>query len=375
VIPLSLNWSWASRAGDWAARDWAYDLLMSVEPYAVLFTNGDNDTFPLWYMQEVEKFRKDVRVVNLSLLNTDWYITQLRDEEPRVPIHLDDAAVRALGAGVVQDAQGRVVYTNQYMVAHIMQEARNPDGTWKKQPYFAVTVPDHMDMEKYFSLEGLVYRVNPDTLEPEVDEPATRKAVYDTFKYRGLFKADGTWDSTVYKDENASTLSRNYAAAHLQLAFWYQRQGKMPNAIAEMERAERMFPGYVDVLVLLGRFYIDTGDTAKAVALFERLVRNNPGSAEAHYYHGVTQMFQGRGQEALRSFDVAIRLNPEYFYAYLAAYSLLSENGQGEAGNTYLMRWLDLHPEDQQVRALLESGRTQAPQGGMLQGAPPPRPE
>jgi hypothetical protein len=77
-LPLVLNWSWASRAGDYAARDWAYNLLMSTEPYAVLFTNGDNDTFPLWYLQEVEGIRRDVTVIVTSYLNTDWYALQLR---------------------------------------------------------------------------------------------------------------------------------------------------------------------------------------------------------------------------------------------------------------------------------------------------------
>ncbi|MGE0158440.1 MAG: DUF2723 domain-containing protein [Gemmatimonadales bacterium] len=79
VIPLALNWSWASRAKDYAARDWAYNLLMSVEPYSVLFTNGDNDTFPLWYLQEVEGIRRDVTVIVTSYLNTDWYVRQLRE--------------------------------------------------------------------------------------------------------------------------------------------------------------------------------------------------------------------------------------------------------------------------------------------------------
>ena len=78
LIPLALNWEWASRAGDWAARDWAYDLLMSVEPYAVLFTNGDNDTFPLWYLQEVEGVRKDVTVIVGQYLHTLWYPKQLQ---------------------------------------------------------------------------------------------------------------------------------------------------------------------------------------------------------------------------------------------------------------------------------------------------------
>ena len=62
LIPLLLNISWASRSGDYSARDWAHNLLMSVEPYGLLFTNGDNDTFPLWYLQEVEGIRRDVTV-------------------------------------------------------------------------------------------------------------------------------------------------------------------------------------------------------------------------------------------------------------------------------------------------------------------------
>jgi hypothetical protein len=78
LIPLIFNWSWADRAYDYSARDWAYNLLMSVEPYAVLFTNGDNDTFPLWYLQEVEGIRQDVTVIVGSYLNTAWYARQLK---------------------------------------------------------------------------------------------------------------------------------------------------------------------------------------------------------------------------------------------------------------------------------------------------------
>ncbi|NJD19270.1 MAG: DUF2723 domain-containing protein, partial [Gemmatimonadetes bacterium] len=79
LVPMALNWSWASRAGDYAARDWAYNFLMSLEPYAVIFTNGDNDTFPLWYAQEVEGVRKDVTVIVGQYLFTPWYIKQLQE--------------------------------------------------------------------------------------------------------------------------------------------------------------------------------------------------------------------------------------------------------------------------------------------------------
>ncbi len=76
-IPLVANWKAANHAGTTETRDFAADLLNSVEPYGVLVTVGDNDTFPLWYAQEVEGIRKDVVVANTSLLNTDWYTRQI----------------------------------------------------------------------------------------------------------------------------------------------------------------------------------------------------------------------------------------------------------------------------------------------------------
>ena len=81
AVPVVLgtqNWDDHDRSGRYLARDVAFDYLNSCAPDAILFTNGDNDTFPLWYAQEVEGMRTDMRVCNLMLLNTDWYIDQMK---------------------------------------------------------------------------------------------------------------------------------------------------------------------------------------------------------------------------------------------------------------------------------------------------------
>ena len=91
------NYDDMSRMGHFAARDYAANFLNSCEPNAIIFTYGDNDTYPLWYAQEVEGIRTDVRVVNLSLIAVDWYINKLRrqvNDSPPIKFSLSEESIR-----------------------------------------------------------------------------------------------------------------------------------------------------------------------------------------------------------------------------------------------------------------------------------------
>ncbi len=124
VVPASLilvpalmareNWDDHDRSGRYTARDFAYNYLQTCSPGAILFTNGDNDTFPLWYAQETEEIRTDVRVVNLMLFNTPWYIGQMTrkayESEP-LPISLPKEKY--------QDGTNNIIYMFDRIKSHV----------------------------------------------------------------------------------------------------------------------------------------------------------------------------------------------------------------------------------------------------------------
>ena len=131
LIPLFTNWTTASRAGQTDTADFARDLLNSVEPYGVLVTVGDNDTFPLWYAQEVEGVRRDVVVANTSLLNTDWYTRQLIRRE----VFEYDAA------------KGPAIYRNTVWT----KPARGPLHMTRDQ---ADSVPAYIQLDRPMTFQG-----------------------------------------------------------------------------------------------------------------------------------------------------------------------------------------------------------------------------
>ncbi len=97
LLMVTQNWDDNNRSEHSGSRDYARNFLESCEPNAIIFTYGDNDTYPLWYCQEVENLRTDVRVVNLSLIAVDWYIGQLRravNNSPAIEMSVPQEKIR-----------------------------------------------------------------------------------------------------------------------------------------------------------------------------------------------------------------------------------------------------------------------------------------
>jgi len=128
VQMASQNWDDHDRSNRYTMRDFGQNYLVGCEPDAILFTMGDNDTFPLWYAQEVEGFRTDVRVCNLSYLQTDWYVDQMRRQaydSPPLPIEWEEDRYQG------SKGQAAVILTKQEIENALKQEIeRSQDSKW-----------------------------------------------------------------------------------------------------------------------------------------------------------------------------------------------------------------------------------------------------
>jgi hypothetical protein len=198
LLPFWGNHLTASRGGEWLPRDFAWDILQSVEPYGILITAGDNDTFPLWYMQEVEGVRQDVLVANLSLMNTDWHVRQLKrraivpfdtanapplfrhgdwQQPTESPLSMTYQQIDALPSfhqvtqrSVFTVGNLRAVIEPRYLErAHIVTLQLIQDNLGKRPFYFSRTagnIPDGLGFTPYLLGQGLVRRLLADSVQP-----------------------------------------------------------------------------------------------------------------------------------------------------------------------------------------------------------------
>lgn len=268
LVPMNMgvqNWTDHSRRNNYVAPDTAYNFLNSCDKNAILFTYGDNDTFPLWYLQEVEGVRTDVRVVNLSYLNTDWYIFQMKNEHfndsPPLPITLDEAMyegeknqIMPFKSTTIQLPVDRAALVKNGVVTEA-EAARLPESIswkinakgsqnnsylerkdvviinlinniarsgWDRPVYFATTVApsQFLGLQDYFRQDGLTYRLVPmipgDAAKRQgqgvIDKDILHDRLINVFQYRGLD------DTTTFFDYESRRMVNNLRTNFFRLA-------------------------------------------------------------------------------------------------------------------------------------------------------------
>jgi len=278
LLPFAGNFEVASRRHGrdaTLAADFAYNLLNSVPPYGILFTYGDNDTFPLWWAQEVGGIRQDVLVVCLALAETDWYKRQLRDNPIRP---FDEASAPAIWRGVpatrpnwpphsMSDGQigqavpvllpqdvplqigpirhvlmkGTPVYSRDFVVLRLLQ-----DNAGKRPIAWSLTTGgEFYGLDRYLLQQGLVMRLEMtpvDTTRKDLDyhrilglpmDPdTTERLVWDTYRYAGFGKR-----STRPLEPTAAGVANNLSLPFAQLAYWYQSIDSLDAAVRNLTRA------------------------------------------------------------------------------------------------------------------------------------------
>jgi len=347
IIPLKTHYYTHDRSRNWIPYDYAYNILMSCDKNAVLFTNGDNDTFPLWFIQIVENIRSDVRIANLSLLNTDWYIKQLK-HQLKIPITMSDEQISRLRP--YRDADGNIVRVQDIMVRHIIDNAtitRYPDGTEKWDPpiFFAVTVsPENkLEFSPYLAMEGLVYRLSTQKVPNQVNIGAMRHNLFDVYLYRGLN------DTTIYKDENSSKLIQNYTTAFMTLAIALSREKRDQEAIQVLERAEEILPYDWRVGIYLANLYSNIGDSLKFETIVTRL-KQNPGDGGSIIYRYLAEMYMraNKTESAIATLEEGFRAFPddkELFKTLLTLYNITQQQQKME---DLVAAWNARHADDKQ---------------------------
>ena len=284
AVPLALNWSTASRRHGPDARlaaDFAYDMLNTAPPYGILFTYGDNDTFPLWWAQEVEGIRQDVTVVCLALANTDWYMRQLRDNpvrpvdlsrlppiwgtnpgaRPTWKLHsMSDSAIaiamRGYGVGQAQQLKlgplTRTLEAGSYLMPNDLLSLSVVQQNVGRRPIvWGITAGrEFAGLGDYVVQQGLGFRLEttrPDSSSPALDFrqlagapldiPTTERLVWETYRYAGLLEGDAN-----RLESTSASIASTLSFPLVQLTYAFSARSEEEKLRRALDYALRLSP-------------------------------------------------------------------------------------------------------------------------------------
>ena len=377
LLPLGIGarlYHEQDRTGDYIAYDYAYNILQSCDENSILFTNGDNDTFPLWFLQEVEEVRRDVRVVNLSLLNTGWYIKQLRDREPKIDIRYTDNFIDSVLTDT-QDINIAKRYwpeTKSITAAGLEWEVPPPQGynilrvqdimvikiidwnQWKKPVHIAITVPttNYVGLTTFMQMTGMTYRL---TREREVlpDAEKLKHNLFEVFQFRGVT------DPAVYKDSQTIRLLTNYRAGLLELASLYRRESRGEDLLQLLNWGEEHLYFSWDSYYLAAGYLRETGYLSQGAEFMEKagLALSQTGtSGESDIYRNLMAIADDlvdRYKEPDRAEELyrrAIRLQPELFGAHYGLAACLQLTDRAREALQIVDDYAARHGENEQLR-------------------------
>lgn len=390
---FSFNYDNHDRTGNYVAWDYSYNILQTCEPNGIIFTNGDNDTFPLWYLQNVEGIRPDVRVVNLSLLNTSWYIRQLRDFEPKVPIRLTDAEIdrlmpmqwkkqtihidvpqevhdawvdtlkkldpsftppekRGVTFEVAPTLYGQGIRVQDIMIIHILSQ-----NQFKRPVYFAVTVADEnkIGLQPYLRMDGLAFRVLPVRTDRRIiDADLLYTNLFKKYQFRNLNNPE------VYFNENIVALLGNYRSAFLTLAQHYLSRNEKERALEVLDYMSAAIPEEVipptdpNLTILIGQLYRSAGRPEELRKRLDFIIRRTPLTAEqkAQFLPWYSDMASNpAAAESLAK--VILQENPNVTQAYGFLVNHYRRTRDYQKGIQTLEEWLKVDPNNTMAKSLL----------------------
>ncbi|MGH9204071.1 MAG: hypothetical protein ACRD2A_22825, partial [Vicinamibacterales bacterium] len=258
------NWKAHDASERRFTRDYAANALESLPPNAIYFTVGDNDSFPVWYLQTVEGVRPDVRIVNLSMANAAWYVDQILRQHPSFPIALTKEQRQASTTAGWRDTTLVIPIASTAPLLGLPTDATVPDAItvrprplyggvlseadvvlldivstnqWRVPLTFAITVGDGGMgwLKPYGRLEGLYWRVVP-VADVRVDPEVLRANLLGRYEYRGYA------DDSVRIDDVSRMIGLQYVSAFGTLLEAEEARGAMDRCREAKERLLAVLP-------------------------------------------------------------------------------------------------------------------------------------